>query len=378
MIIHWIRKLLIILRRIELSPMKVAIVCYEDPESWILGKFARRMEEELKKLKVDVEIVRQPDPKADINHHIIYIDYVDTSLGINTVMITHVDSIQKINMLKKQLKVVRLGICMSRETTEKLAKAGIPRNKLCWVNPAHDGVIKPRPLVIGITSKTHGDGRKKENTVVQLAEKISPNDFAFKIMGSGWERIVETIKKKGFHVDYWPQFDYDTYVSLMPTLDYFIYFSWDEGSMGFVDALTAGVQTVVTPQGYHLDAPEGISYPIRKTTDIVQTFQTIAAQRKERTDSVADWTWENYAKKHLELWGYLLTQNPEIYLKNHRVTFTDGVSSLADVTARIAPNPLIAAGHSLRYLASPTTIKTFLWKVSPGSFKRAYKKKLEK
>lgn len=356
--------------------MKVRIVCYEDPEAWILGKFARRMEEELKKLKIDVKIVRKPDPKADINHHIIYVDYDGSKNGIDTVMITHIDSIQKINQIKSQLKVAELGICMSRETADNLAKAGVPRNKLCWVSPAHDNIIKPRPLVIGVTSKTHSDGRKKENTILQLSSKLNPEDFAFKIMGSGWDKIVIAMRNKGFKVDYWPNFDYDEYTRLMPTLDYFIYFSWDEGSMGFIDALAAGVKTVVTPQGYHLDAPNGISHVIRSTEDIIKTFQTIGAERRVLTDSVADWTWANYAKKHLELWEYLYSGRESSYLtKKSRTPGSDGIHS---ISTQSQYSQLAVAKNSLRYLATPITAKAFLWKLAPKPLKEAYKKKLSK
>ena len=55
--------------------MKVRIVCYEDLDLWILGKFARKLKEQLTLLGVQCDIAKTPDITADINHHIIYYNY---------------------------------------------------------------------------------------------------------------------------------------------------------------------------------------------------------------------------------------------------------------------------------------------------------------
>lgn len=353
--------------------MKVALVCYEDPEAWILGKFARRMEEELKKNGVDVYITRKPDPEADINHHIIYVDYDGKSTGLDTLMITHVDSAQKIKKLKKQLEIARVGICMSQDTMMQLVETGIPKDRLCYISPAHDGIIKPAPLTIGITSKTHSDGRKKEKTLLKLAGAVTPNDFAFKIMGSGWDVIVEELKTKGFTVEYWPQFDYGIYLKLMPTLDYFLYMSWDEGSMGFIDALAAGIKTVVTPQGFHLDVPRGITHSINTPDDIIKTFRAIAEERRKRVNSIADWTWKNYSLKHLEVWEFLLNQRKATDLRTDIPLHTDGLPSL---TQTYTSNQMSKLKHTVKSLAQPLTWKQFVWDAAPKPVKIWVKKRL--
>jgi hypothetical protein len=73
--------------------MKVRIVCYEDPDLWILGKFAKNLKINLQKLGHDAEIVNVPDPLADINHHIIFNDYNGKKNLVDTLMITHIDNI---------------------------------------------------------------------------------------------------------------------------------------------------------------------------------------------------------------------------------------------------------------------------------------------
>ncbi|HCC47988.1 MAG TPA: hypothetical protein DEQ38_07740 [Elusimicrobia bacterium] len=286
--------------------MKVNIVCYEDPELWIFGKFAKKLAAETARAGVSCALSREPDPSADINHHISYINYRGETAGNDTLMVTHVDTLHKFQMLKGQLEKARMAVCFSRETQRTLVSAGLPHDRLCYINPAQDGVIKPRPLVLGITSKVHADGRKGEDAIAGLCEKLSPADFRFAIMGAGWEPTIEKMRARGFTVEYHNAFDYAKYVELMPSLDYYLYISHDEGSMGFPDALSAGVKTIVTPQGYHLDAPGGITHPVKDAAELEAACLAIARERRARIDSVAGWTWANYARKHIDLWRFLL------------------------------------------------------------------------
>ena len=288
--------------------MKVRIVCYEELNAWILGKFALRLSENLKQMRVDVDIAKVPNPYADINHHIIYYNYDGAKTTTETVMITHIDTPEKVSQLSRQLVLAEMGICMSNDTVQKLAGQGLPRHKLCFVNPAHDQVMKPRKTVVGITSKVQPSGCKRESMLIQLGEFISPDDFKFMIMGSGWEPVIKKLKQKGFEVEYLPRFDYKKYVKWMPAFDYYLYMGQDEGSMGFIDALAAGVPTIVTPQGYHLDVIDGISYSFNEIDEMVNVFQEIAGLKKKRVQSVSTWTWADYARKHLLIWQYVLAR----------------------------------------------------------------------
>ena len=86
--------------------MKVRIVCYEDVDAWILGKFARRLRDHLELLGTKADIAKVPDRTADINHHIIYYNYDGEATTTETVMVTHIDMAAKVKMLKHQLKKV--------------------------------------------------------------------------------------------------------------------------------------------------------------------------------------------------------------------------------------------------------------------------------
>lgn len=317
--------------------MRVRIVSYEDVNAWILGKFARRMHEELLNLKVNADIGNQPDPSADINHHIIYLGYNEKQPLNDTLMITHIDDIRKLNLLNNQIKAARAGICMSRSVMNELVSAGLPADKLTYINPAHDSVMKPRKLTIGITSKVQPDGCKREEFVDQLFNHISPQLFSLSIMGAGWDNIVNGIRKRGFTVNYFSAFDYDTYVQLVPSFDYYLYTGQDEGSMGFIDALAAGVTTVVTPQGYHLDAPGGIVYPFNELEEVVSIFKKVEAEKRALMDAVSTWTWKDYAIKHLEVWEYLLKNGEGGKVQSR---YVDGVNSLIGDKELLEPGEL--------------------------------------
>lgn len=302
----------------------VHLVC--EDKGWILRKFAVKMQEELDKQGYTCSISGVSNPLADINHHIIYDSWDSIASYNDTLMITHIDSYNKLEMLKHQLHMAAMGICMSRETMEKLTAYGVPREKLCYINPAQDGIIKPKKYILGITNKTHEDHRKNEKVLIDLCKALNPEYFAFRIMGSGWKDIVAEVEKMGFQIDYYDEFDYEQYVKLIPSLDYFLYWGFDEGSMGYLDALRAGVKTIVTPQGFHIDVKNGITHSCRTLSDFRDVLLQLQEDRKRVVDSVADWTWGNYVNKHLEVWNYLLGNMEDIFKNQHM--YEDGIFSV--------------------------------------------------
>lgn len=309
----------------------VRMVCPDD--SWILGKFADRMQAELEKKGICAEIGKEINPLADINHHIAFHMYEPVKDYRDTLMITHVDSLNKLERLKHQLTVARLGICMSKETMDNLVINGIPREKVCFVNPAQDGIIKPKKFVLGITHRNYDlvDNRKRMSALLDVCKQIDSEYFCFKIMGAGWEVIVNEMKELGFEVEYFSEFHYDSYLKLIQSLDYYLFFGFDEGSMGFLDALAAGVETIVTPQGYHLDVKEGITYPCRIMQDFIDVLLEIQSKKKRRVQSVENLNWKNYTNKHLEIWNYLLGNSGHIYENKH--LYEDGIFSMLGINS---------------------------------------------
>jgi hypothetical protein len=288
--------------------MKVNLVCYEDIDSWVLGMMATRLRYAVLEHGISCNISKHPDSSADINHHICYINYDGQRTTAETLMITHIDTDTEFERVRFQLLVAEMGVCLSSETMGTLADRGLPRSKLCFINPAHDGDLPPRKIAIGLASRLYEDGRKREWILLEVAERISPNDFRFHIIGSGWEAIVERMRAKGFSVEYDSKFDKCCYAAMMSTIDYYVYLGVDEGSMGFLDALAAGVPTIVTPQGFHLDAPGGISHSFIEAPQLVGILAKLAEEKKARQRAVAAWTWGEHAHRHIALWECVLAR----------------------------------------------------------------------
>lgn len=96
--------------------------------------------------------------------------------------------------------------------------------------------------------------------------------------------------------------------------------------MGYLDALRAGVETIVTPQGYHLDVKDGISYSCRTVGDFKEVLLNLQQKRYRLVKSVEEWTWGNYTAKHIEVWKYILGIEEDIYANQHK--YEDGIFSV--------------------------------------------------
>lgn len=280
------------------SMLKINLVNYElGRYNGILSKFANRMRDELEKVKgIKVTVSNAPDPKADINHAINYASYKHVK-GINTLMVTHIDTPIKIKNLQKGMETADMGICMSDDTKDKLINMGFDEKKLATVLPAHDGVPR-RMQVVSILTNVYPDGCKRAEMFTALAKTLDNNQWAFRIMGSGWEEILTDLVAKGLQCDYFPTFDTSVHKQILDSSDYSLYFGVDEGSMGLLDAKNAGLKLIAPPTGFNLDI--GIDYPFETQAELNEIFA------KLNYNPVSKWTWDVYCLQHLNLWKKLL------------------------------------------------------------------------
>lgn len=104
--------------------------------------------------------------------------------------------------------------------------------------------------------------------------------------------------------------DYERIRRAIPDFDYYLYLGMDEGSLGTLDALSAGVRTIVTAQGFHLSLPGGIDHPFTDYAQVHEVFAGLAASHRERAARLTGWTWEAYAREHLAIWKLMLAHQP--------------------------------------------------------------------
>jgi hypothetical protein len=303
----------------------VRIIIDSANRQWILGKMAERLAEHLDAFDFTPDIGDGPRDDVDVNHWMLYLQpwrhYYPAPGFFNedwrpapakhTAMITHVDDPLKVQILRDSIpKILDAGICMSRMTVAEVAGYGVDPARLTFISPAHDSAVTPRRIVVGMTTRRYPDGRKREDDLMHVARSMPLDAFRFEIIGEGWEDVAVVLRNAGAEVELFTGLSYDAILDRLSHFDYYLYMGWDEGSMGTLDALAAGVKTIVTPQGFHLDLPGGITHSFRDAGELTEVFRAIAADRQQCIDSVKDLTWREYARKHTLVWRALLEGHP--------------------------------------------------------------------
>ncbi len=277
--------------------MKIHLVNYEASfNDGILSKFANKMFEALSKdPSLEVSLSDKVREDVDINHHINYLQYKPNSTK-NTLMVTHIFKGYKFDSLKEQMNTADLGICMSRDTKEELVKWGLDGKKLPIILPAHDEK-KRRHQVVAILTNVYPDGCKRAEMFTELAKTIDNDQWAFRIMGSGWTEILTPLVLKGLQVDYFPAFRKEEHHLILDSSDYCLYFGKDEGSMAVLDAKNAGLKIIAPDVGFHKEI--GIDYPFDTQPQLNAIFKDL------NQNPVKDWTWDKYCEEHVKLWKRL-------------------------------------------------------------------------
>ena len=273
--------------------MKINLINYEAAfqGNGILTKFAERMRDELLKLGHLVNVTPYAVEDFDIYHHINYLPY-DKGEGINTLMITHINFKDKLERLRQHMRTADKGICMSEQMIDELVAEGFDRGKLTFVLPAHDGDFVPIP--VAILTNVYPDGCKREEMLINLCKKIDKSRFLFRIMGKSWN--TDALQRDGINFEYYPEFNRSFQNGFLQDSKYYLYFGLDQGSMALLDAKRAGCICIAPDDGFDRGL---VDLPFTTQKELNDIFLKIQEPK------IPDWTWENYTKKHVEIWGSL-------------------------------------------------------------------------
>jgi len=292
--------------------MRIRIVLAPQNAGWIIGKMAHRLCESLQALGCNADVQSEADPAADINHWMSFA-FADGCAGtINTMLVTHADDPFKVRLIRERVGgAIQMALCMSAHAMHELAEFDVPKDRMWYVLPALDAPVEPRRIRIGITTRIYDDGRKREVFLTRLAREMPLDRFHFDIFGAGWEKVVSDLVKAGATVSHDPgsddwQGDYARICAALPQFDYYLYLGMDEGSMGTLDAVSAGVKTIVTAQGFHLGLPGGITHPFTGFDELRAIFNQLDAAERGKRERLASWTWDAYAREHLGVWQAML------------------------------------------------------------------------
>jgi hypothetical protein len=290
------------------EPLRVRIVLNPDNGSWIIEKIANRLAALTEQFGCVADVSPLPDPEADLNHWMSYAFANVAHATPTSMLITHLDDPYKVALVRGELSNgVGVGICLSSHSRDMLVGEGVAPQSLTFVVPGHDFAPTPRRIVIGLTTRLYPDGRKREAMLLRLAQTMRLDAFRFEIFGQGWADVIPRLEAAGAEIFYRPGSDdyvadYREMIDHVAGFDYYLYLGRDEGSLGTLDALAAGVKTIITPQGFHVDLPYGITHAVWDDNELLEVFRMIARERQQRQDAVAAFTWDHYAQAHALIW----------------------------------------------------------------------------
>jgi hypothetical protein len=341
---------LLFLEKIDLDgsgfSMRIRIVLAPQNAGWVIGKMAHRLCDALQRLGCEADVQPHADPAADINHWMSFA-FADGCGGtLNTMMVTHADDPFKVGLIRERVgSAIQMALCMSSHAIQELADLGVPEDRLWYILPALDAPLEPRRVRIGITTRVYDDGRKREAFLTRLAREMRLDRFHFDIFGAGWEKVADALVRAGATVhidpgsDDW-QDDYARIRAALPSFDYYLYLGMDEGSLGTLDAVSAGVKTIVTAQGFHLGLPGGITHPFTGFDELLGIFGGIDQASPSEHDRLAGWTWDTYAREHLGVWQAMLKHRGARVPRDELIaTHVRGATSSASIVqGKIASN----------------------------------------
>lgn len=289
--------------------MKIALVLNPENSGWIIEKFALRLESSLTHLGHEVQITQKPVNDVDVNHFMSY-NFVSKVQTVSTVMVTHIDDALKMKHLRKLIEKYNICslICMSADTVNLLVENEIPQNKISYVLPAVDSLPELKRIKIGLSGRIYKDGRKNEKWLTELAKQISFENFEFHIFGTGWEAVSSSIVDAGGLTVIYPETknyldDHLLIISSFKNLDYWLYLGFDEGSMGCLDASLAGLPLIATPQGFHLELPTEIAFPVENMIQLKAIMRKLESPFRNLNTLRDYWLWDRYAQEHLSIWS---------------------------------------------------------------------------
>jgi hypothetical protein len=280
---------------------------------WILEKIAQKISSELRKKGCIVSIKESPEFDTDVT---FWIQYTDKTLkesikskprNVWSALVTHVDEsskLMRVNILHRA--GVNL-IFMSDDHSKSVSKKINATTTLPSIRIGSDLAQVALEYKVGIVSKCHPDGRKNEDWLISFSKKELFNNVVLTIIGTGWGATVKKLRKQGVKVNLYDGIEnvyppYPKIIEIQSTFDLFLYFGFDEGSLGALDAYLLNTDLLVTKQGFHLDFEiEEDSF----CSDLLDAQRKFALKKDSffnLRSNRNDWTWEGTAIALLGCW----------------------------------------------------------------------------
>jgi hypothetical protein len=297
-----------------LSIKSVQLVLHPDQEGWILHKIGQRIKAELELMEIETKIVSDPEGNADVFFWLYYghsgiIEHAKNNpeKGIRSAFVTHVDDAAKTSKVAKLVNS-NIDLVFMSEDHANTVSAGLGLDKFFNILLGSDLSAYDAPYRIGIFSKRFSDGRKNEKWLIRLAEEIDLSKVEIIFVGSGWKEIASKLQSLGVSTvrydddeNRYPE--YSEFPDIYKTLDLFLSPSFDEGSMGSLDAFIIGKDMLISRHGFHLELELDEENYLDSYEDLKAKLTVRLDKFVKRRMQARDWSWKNTTFALLGHWN---------------------------------------------------------------------------
>jgi glycosyltransferase involved in cell wall biosynthesis len=299
-----------------MSIKSVQLVLHPDQEGWILHKIAQRLKSGLELLNISVKIVGEPEGDADV-YFWMYFGHNGISQhvkkasqsGIRSAFVTHVDDSAKTKKIAKLVKDNVDLVFMSKDHACTVS-TGLGIDTFFNILLGSDLAQFNEPYRVGIFSKRFSDGRKNEKWLIRLVRELDLRDIEVVFVGSGWKDISSKLNALGVSTIRYDDVEnkypnYSEFPELYKSLDLFLSPSFDEGSMGSLDAFILGIDMLISRHGFHKELDLNEDNYLDSYDDLKLKFSIRINKFRNRRAKAQEWSWERTSLDLLEHWESL-------------------------------------------------------------------------
>lgn len=282
--------------------MRVNVLSYEPAGGWILYDYAVRLADALRPHVQQSVVGFAQQPGFDVTFHINYAGLRQVRVpGLHCTLVTHIDTADKLALVRAQAANGIWGICMSDDTTRRMnTLTGQPR----FVNLPPPAMLaaEHQRLSVMISGRLYADDRKNDAWSLDFFRRFKPQDLQIRVMGAGWEGPLAQLQAQGYQVEHVAGFDRPRYLDWLRSSDHLLYTGHDEGALSTLDAVLFGVTPIVTAQGYHLEqqGPMLLFSTHAQLMGIADRLQRELAETNAMRQQMTDW--DAFAARHADFW----------------------------------------------------------------------------
>ncbi len=251
--------------------MKVNIVATEN--KWIVGRIIRELTQN------NGWSVGGLDTSADINYFVTYQSFINIdvsqlkeSKSLSAGFFTHPEGPEFFNIAKK----MQIKISMA-ERYSTLINA-------YTIKPGVDSIFKPK-LLLGVVGRSYPSGRKGENllTSIEKLPYIEIQKFS-----------TERIKKDSEYLENLRNFYYRIDALLITS-------SVEGGPIPAIEALACGTKVIAPNKLGNIENLPISLYENSNVESLKQLLQSLYQKKFETSESVKEFNWQFFTKRHLEI-----------------------------------------------------------------------------